>query len=1373
MTTKPIINLAKFVPNRLIRSCKGVNLDTMTPRAEQFEGCVLFADISGFTKLTERFSRQGDLGIERLTLALDTHFGKINDLIRHHGGDVENIAGDAILAFWCIDEHNENLEGAVMQASRCAQDLMRKFDHESIADDNELRFRMALVSGDLFDLHVGGHAGRWNYLLAGDPLLKITAMVDEAHSGEIFADTKTAEILGETATLTGPRFYRLTGQVGEREGWPHRTEEISSEHNHTLSGYVSRSLLRSLEAGQVDWLSEMRQVTVTFVSMTGLECRSVDDLKNVQAAVQRTQEIVYRYGGSLHSVSMNDKGPVIMVVFGLPHYAHENDALRAVLAMRELHASLGSLWLDCTCGIATGHAYCGPIGSAGRQIYSVRGQVVNLAARFLKAAAYRIMCDEATQAAIGGRIQFEEMPALELKGFGKPVAVFRPRSERADAETNTLVCLGREEELEAIAAVLDACREVGTGRTIIIEGEAGIGKSRLIQAASHHARRMNFYVASGAADPFNLNTPYLSWREPICGILGVDVSGSMDEAWSRTQTELADAPELAEKAPLLSAVLPFPFPDNELTVQMHGAVRAENTRSLLLAIIKRGLRRGPTLIILDDTHWCDTASRWLLDDLSAGDENLVLLTASRPSENDGQRSESAPGAYEDCLRIKLDSISKPSIKALICQTLDIREVDRDVVNFVADRTGGNPYYAQEMILALRDGKRVGIENDRCVARDDGRSLSDGEFPNSIEKVIVSRIDLLPASQQMVLKVASVIGRVFQFALLEGIFPLDHSSTGLGEDLNRLDELDITRQVQQNPEIAYTFKHAITHEVIYNLLLFSQRQLLHRAVLNWIETNWFEVLESYYPLLAQHSHHAGDYEKAAEYFERAGINVLRSGTNRESIELLEGAVDAVQQLKQPTDTIRLARLYRLLGEASIRNGALADARRHLMCALDQLGIRWPKSQFGIFARLIGALSVQGMRRLPWLGEWLLPAKTARRTEVAYVFEQLCQMFYFTNEGPALVLATTKQVNYGEGSQDERLTSRSYLLLGNVMGILGLHRAARHYQDMFRNNDRSGQSESEIARTNQFQMLYLATIGEWQTCQRLLTQSLRIAEKLGDSRYRREFLSLLGIISLPMGLLEDAIEYREKFYLSVRNASDMQTRCWGYIEQGEILQLVGDLGMAADHLDQAIHLLGDVGDAEAVWSWGLLARTRLRQGDYGAAIEAAEEALVAIDRSIPIGFYTMEGYMGTAETFLAAAESADRDNLPGLLAKAKRSVAGLAPFLRSFPIAEPRTLLWRGRLSALKGNPNKALRDMSRSLEAAKRLSMPQEIALARFHLGRLAQLSGDREQAHTHLMAAFEGFNELGAGFDAWRCEQAMADLEWPAADKTGSTTLNT
>jgi class 3 adenylate cyclase len=436
------------------------------------QGVVLFADLTGFTAMAEALERHGPSGAERLSGILDACFSGLIDTLHAHGGDVLRFAGDALVALWPA-ESAEELPRAVRLAAGCARQAQALIDEREPVDGVRLRLKMGLGAGRVHLSDVGGEAGRWEFLVSGEPLLEMAQAEHAAKPGEIILGPRAWRLLGPAVgEPRGEAGYKLLGM--EPPPLPEvRPLEPRPELEPALRAYLPPAVTHRMEAGHDHWLSEFRTATVLFINLGSRAFAAGHRPEALQRALCTLQSILFRHEGSANQVVVDDKGVVVVAAFGLPPQAHGDDAARAVQTALELRLALKEQEVPYRMGLATGRVFCGTTGRATRREYVMVGHTVNVAARLMQAAADDVLCDATTLRQASSRLRFETLAPLKMKGITQPVPIFRPEEGSkgtGTAATREVQVVGRQEERARLAAAVKALAERGMGGTVLLEG---------------------------------------------------------------------------------------------------------------------------------------------------------------------------------------------------------------------------------------------------------------------------------------------------------------------------------------------------------------------------------------------------------------------------------------------------------------------------------------------------------------------------------------------------------------------------------------------------------------------------------------------------------------------------------------------------------------------------------------------------------------------------------------------------------------------------------------------------------------------------------------------------------------------------------------
>ena len=899
-------NVASFLPIRVLNCFAADSTPLASPVSGSFEAAVLFVDISGFTALTERLAQKGAIGVEELTTHLNAYFGQLIELIIAHKGDIFKFAGDAMLAIWPAESMSLYL--ATYCAAQCALAILNDLGKYQAAN-TELRLHMGIGAGKLQEFYIGGLNGRWEYLVAGEPIAQVGLAETAAGIGEVCLSLTAWELIKDqfVGTLLASNVVRLEGfnllnSVADRrllnigESPP---IAIYDEMQELLERYISVGVLERLKVGQTDWLGDLRRVCVMFLNLPGIDYGAEGALDFISTIISAVQNILQVYEGTLNKFLVDDKGSTLVIGFGLPPFSHEDDSVRCAIAGMALLENLRSLGLQPKIGIATGTCYSGVIGSQQRREYTIIGAVVNLAARLMQAAQDGILCDERTFELAKTRIQFESLTPIKLKGIKDAVQVFCPLREVRQnlpwwmAGKTEKSIVGREKERLLLGHKLEQLK-VGISGVVAICGEAGIGKSCLIENLLLQAQELGVGSLVGAGNAIARSKPYHAWNAVFSHLWDLSFLTNLEAKKSQILDLLEDEPQWLEKAALLNEVLGLDLPDTEVSAALVGQQRAEATRDLLVQLLQDSVNRSPKLLVLEDAHWLDSSSWALVLAVAQKVKPLLLAIGTRPM------GEQVPEEYDRMLRIEgveqlhLEAMPATDTLDLLCRRLGVKSLPDSMAEFIEKKAEGNPFFSEELAYGLREAGVIEIQNGECRIAAGVGNLNELNFPATVQAVIASRIDRLSPREQLTLKVASAIGRSFGFRLLQDIYPIEEDKPELPNYLMKLERFDLTPMETPEPDLRYMFKHIITQEVAYGLMLHSQRRQIHESLALWYERS-YEELSGFYAILAHHWSQTLVAEKAIFYLEKAGEQAVRSHALREAIKLFSEALEWLETL----------------------------------------------------------------------------------------------------------------------------------------------------------------------------------------------------------------------------------------------------------------------------------------------------------------------------------------------------------------------------------------------------------------------------------------------------------------------------------------------
>jgi class 3 adenylate cyclase/tetratricopeptide (TPR) repeat protein len=620
---------------------------------------------------------------------------------------------------------------------------------------------------------------------------------------------------------------------------------------------------------------ERRQVAVLFADLAGYTALSQElDAEEVHALLgrffERADRIVEDHGGRV------DKhiGDCVMAVFGAP-VAHGNDAERAVRASLVLRDAMQGLGADVGrpvrvhVGIAAGQVVASGIGSAGYSEYAVTGESVNLASRLTDAAGVdEILISDGVQRALAERLDCQDAGPLAVKGFAEPVRAWRLCGLRVAAPDQRLF-VGRRGELHHLLAVLAACREAGRGQALYVRGEAGIGKTRLVEEFRRVAREAGFACHTGLVLDFGTGTGRDAIRALVRDFLGLDLTSDVEVTRAVAASALAAGLVAADEAVFLNDLLNLPQPTGLCAVYdaMDNAARNRGRQRTVTRLVERASQARPRLLVVEDLHWADRMTLVQLAKLTsvvARCPALLVMTSridGDPLDRDWRsRTDDAPLGTIDLGPLRSDeALSLASAFAATADKLIARCVER---------AAGNPLFLEQLLYHAEEIAEAGV-------------------PGSVQSLMQARMDRLDPADKAALQAASVLGQRFERDVVAHLLGRE------GYDPERL----VTHLLVRPEGESFLFAHALLRDAVYDTLLKSRRRELHRRAADWFAQR-DPVLQ------AQHLDRAED--PAAP---RAYLVAARSAAAGYRYELAQRLVERGQALAvEPADRFTLRCLH---------------------------------------------------------------------------------------------------------------------------------------------------------------------------------------------------------------------------------------------------------------------------------------------------------------------------------------------------------------------------------------------------------------------------------------------------------------------------------
>ena len=941
--------------------------------------------------------------------------------------------------------------------------------------------------------------------------------------------------------------------------------------------------------------AERRQVTVMFsdlVGSTALAARmDPEDLREVISAYQKcVTATVERFGGFVAKYM----GDGVLIYFGYPQ-AHEDDAESAVRAGLELIAAVTSLKsptpLQTRVGIATGLVVVGDlIGSGEAQERGIVGETPNLSARLQGIAEPNmVVIAEDTRRLLGNLFEVQDLGAKDLKGIAGPVrawAALRARSVEGRFEalhaSGLTALVGREEEVELLLRRWGRAK-TGEGQVVLLSGEAGIGKSRLTAAllerfaSELHTRLRYFCSPQHTSSAFY---PIIGQMERAAELAHDDTPQAkldkLDAVLAQTSTSAQDATLFTE---MLSLRNDGRYPPLELTPQQ----RRQRTLEALTAQLAGLASRHPLLMIFEDAHWIDPTS---LEALSRAVDRIktlpaLLIVTFRPEFN-------APWVGQSHVTsLTLNRLGEHEVTAIIARLVGNKELPTDVMAEIVERTDGIPLFVEEMTKAVLEAESES-EARRTAAAVPSPALA---VPASLHASLMARLDRLGPAKD-VAQIGAAIGREFSHGLLAAMVRKPEAE--LNSALDRLMAAGLLFRQGAPPHATYLFKHALVQDAAYGTLLREPHRALHARIAETLESKFAEIAESKPELLARHCTEAGQIEKAAGWWGKAGQRSLARSALVEAAEQLTRALEqiaslpATPALRREQIKLQVALINPLMhvkGFAAPETTAAVERARLLIEQAEALG-EHPEDPLLLFSVLYGF----------WAAKMLAFNGDTTRT-LATQFLTLAE-----KQG------TTVPLMIGH-----RMMGLSLLCLGDfARGCIHIDRAIALYDPAQHRALASRFGHDIRTALLAYRSEVLWVLGHPEAALAAAERALDDAREISQAPTLLNTLSFTSTTHSLCGNYSVATEQAQELFSVAEEKGALLWKAYGLIRKGQLLALTGKAADAVQTLTSAIAACQSTGATTRVPdAISHLARAYAKLGQFDNAWRSISEAMTMVE------------------------------------------------------------------------------------------------------------------------------------------------------------------
>jgi class 3 adenylate cyclase/tetratricopeptide (TPR) repeat protein len=1316
-----------FLPASLVRAVWEGEAGAV-PWWREVEGTLVMADLSGFTALSERLAKLGDEGAERLTSIINSFFERMLKTASRYGGDTLTFGGDAILLLFDGSEH-------AVRAAAAALEMLRQVGRASAVDTGDGKVKIGMSVGahsDTFVFAGVGLAGERAHLVVLGHGGEQTAMAEaQADRGQLAVSASCRDLLPDGTSFEVSGDFWVVGELGAcaMPRAPEVSPALAREQLALLCDFLPPYARGGrADGGRLQLAPEHRRTVIVFVDvvgLTGLIDRSgiAETVVQLQTYATMLTELAARHNGFVVSSDIATKGSKLIVTFGAP-VAHEYAPTNAARFALDLNAGLRESGLDLhhKIGVNGGHVFAGEVGPSFRRQYTVMGDAVNLSARLMAAAELgSALVSRNLLNYVSHTLCARELPPIAVKGKEKPVAIcVLEEEEPAGEHIHGSVAprerqgrlFGRRKELDTLARSWERCRR-GKGETILVEGDAGVGKTRLIDEALSSVAATGRVVRAACFEHLQA-APFTPWVDVLGPLLDID---GIDDREKRTnaagvylEQHVADQ---AEVGSLLNPLLDLSLPHGDVVRSLDPQGRRARLFELIARITEESVRGRAAAILIEDVHWMDDSSIALAASLAVrlSRAPVLLLLSTRPAgPGDGLRSVLTR-------RLVVAELSESESLAMVREALGVADLPEAVGDEIYAKTRGNPLFLEEVVRTLQEpGVLERILGATSVTR--AAELAALEIPDRVQGLLMSRIDRLPPGSREVLKAGSVAGRTFDVALLRGLEDDRLAGVAIERALHGLLAASLVVPDGDRGRQSVSFRHALVQDVAYESLPFARRRDLHRRVGRYLEA---ESATPDHGLLVHHYRIAGEKTLTRLHAVRASEASVAVLANREAVDYLDVALGTVTG-RTSADACLRSRLEELRADSLETLARYDDAVTGYVLARRRWSAQAVRDSAG--PSLSGLAPVDD----PDARETLLCWKTAVAIE----------------RGRAAYSRALRWLDKGAAAMPPGhlgLTARLLISRGGFLSRLGRFREA---VDVGEEGVALAQDDGDAAlQAYGLTLLGVAfdSLGNLERSRACHLEAIELYEQTGDIHGLAMSHGNLADSYFFLGDLRAALEHDE---LSLSLHARVGSKSWIVREHtnlGATLYQLGELDDALDHLQQALAMRADEGVNPVAIGMALvlLCQTHVCLGDLEAAAAEVAEGRRVLEGINSRGLLLDAG-IAEAELHEAAGDlDAAEDSCRRVLSEATSMEAELN---------QVQALCALGRVQVAQGMPDAAVAGLEEAVVLAEKIGAGYERARTLVALAQArSACSGDAEGCDDSLRQAIRLFERMGARFE--------------------------
>ena len=1191
----------------------------------EVEGFTLNVDLSGFTPLTETLMEQGLAGAEQLSVILNDIFEPLVALVYATGGFIPYFAGDAFTAVYPLTLDRAHALHLLRVAERARQ-LFRERGNR-FGDQFTIGIKAGIGAGKTDFGIVGGELKAFYF--RGPAIDAASNCQSQAGEQEIVVDqfvyslTEGGLIYTEELNATA---YRVLGDIATEGGKDIPPLELPEVSSDVATEFLPPEVVRYDQAG------EFRTVVSCFLSFEGV--RTHEELDHFATVVL---DQVRDFGGYFKEVDYGDKGALMVIFFGAP-VSYENNVARAVefaLVVQQELDTLGAAAkrpFQYRMGMTVGTAFTGIVGGRERAQYACVGNRVNLAARIMAEADWKVVLVDGE---IGRSPQFRFLPKgdIHYKGVQEPEPTYalQGRKQTLGKPTYGGEPIGRDEEVAKLLAFAEPLFEHQPAGIAYVLGEAGIGKSRLTYELRHQLReRGSVNWLLGSCDqilrkPFNPFTHLLQRIFRQSAELGTEQNQrrfqfrisrlrlSLQRREGERSSQLAD--ELLRTESILAAQLGI-VKAGSLWTRLDAQGRYQNTIDAIVNLIIAEATLQPTVLELEDIHWIDEDSLTVIRELvrRIGSHPLLILATARP-DDDGNyphliRTTLQDKLAVDTLSVEIGALSAEAVRKFAETTLG-GPIAEGTLDTLLKATNSNPFYLEQILEYFR-------ENELLTTQEDGLlHLSDEsiKLSTSITSILTARIDRLSDMVRETVKAAAVIGREFDIPVLSEVMRADAGFDG-AEDVMRLleEQIEVAERGQiwsAMNELRYIFRHSLLREAVYGMQLTTRLQQLHRQIALAIEKLYADNIEERYVDLAFHYEQSGATDKTLEYLSKAASYARANYQNQQALELYQRLIKKMSQQPQEELTVQVhlnqGSVYEIVGRWEEAEVAYAEAQRIAKSSRDVVLLGRTNNALGQLHTLKGdyELAMDHLKVAAGLFE-----SVDDMFGIAKAYSNMGHLFFRTNHYDKALTYYTRSLESGLSQAGTTTSASTISHLGLTYMNLGQYEEAiAVIRDQIPRHVVSNDNMGLATLHTNLGIVYFES-GEYDLSLEEHRKGLKLARELGDRRLQAIGLGSLGSIRERQGDYEAARELFEEDLKMCYELGDRQGIAVTEGLLGDLNSVMGNFTKAIGHLDRCLSISSELGYRKGV------AKAVNTLGDIYYVQAAYDRSLQYYDQAIDI-------------------------------------------------------------------------------------------------------------------------------------------------------------